>query len=312
MEIINGLNKLREKFRNSVVTIGSFDGVHRGHARLIQKVVKENRRLKTTSLVLCFDPPPRVVFKKNPLCLLTGFDQKKELIQQLGPDALLRLRFNHRFALMPAEKFIQKILSEKLQIKKIIVGWNFRFGNQRRGNVNTLKKLGEYYKFGVQTMRPLRLKKDIITSSRIRKLIEQGKVEEARRLLGHPFSIPGKVTGGSQRGRKLHFPTANLKCNPQMILPRGVFAVYIKVDKQLHPGLCNIGVRPTFSPEARPVVEVNIFNFTRNIYGQQMEIFFVKKLREEKKFANHSLLVARIKKDYQQAKKILQPQITRI
>lgn len=307
MEIIEGLNNLKCKVQNSVVTLGGFDGVHLGHARLIQQVVKEAQRLKTTSMVICLDPPARAIFKKNSPCLLTKFKQRRELIGRLNPDVLLHLRFNHEFALLSAEKFVQEILYGKLHIKKIIVGWNFRFGNQRRGSVDTLKKFGKHYEFSVQTINPLELKKNIITSSWIRKLVAQADVEKACHFLGHPFCIQGRVTHGNQRGRKLHFPTANLNYSPRIILPRGVFAVYIKIkaEEKLYPGMCNIGLRPTFAAKSRPVVEINIFDFGENIYGQQIDVFFVEKIREEKKFVNRSLLVTQIEKDYQQAQRIL-------
>lgn len=318
MEVIKGLSKLTRKFKNSVVALGTFDGVHCGHQQVIRATKVLARKHGRTSIVVTFQPLPRAVIGKEreKVGLITTLKQKEEIIRNLGMDALVIIHFNRRLARMEPEEFVRKVICQKIGAGRVIVGPGFRFGKNRRGNVSLLKRLGERYGFEVNTVGELKIGKVKVSSSKIRQLLWQGKIEMANRLLGRYYTISGIVKKGSGRGKELSFPTANLDISGDIILPQGVYAVLVSLKGKKHKGVANIGTRPTFfpglqfhAPEVRrrytqPVVEVYIFNFQGNLYRQKLEVFLIKRIRKEIRFPTLQKLIDRIKKDIQFTKKL--------
>jgi len=318
MEVIERPFGLREKFQSSIVALGTFDGVHRGHQRVIRTTKDIARRNGKRTLAVTFEPPPRAVIrrKRQKVGLITTLKQKEEIIRNLGIDAMLVIHFNRKLAQLEPEEFVRKVIYKSIGAGRVVVGPDFRFGKNRLGNVALLKRLGRKYGFGVTTVGEVKIGNVKVSSSRIRQLLWRGKIEKANRLLGRYYTISGIVKKGSGRGKELTFPTANLDVSGNLILPQGVYAVAVNVRGKKHIGVANIGTRPTFLPRHRfspqdvtrkytsPVVEVYILNFRGNLYRQKLEIALIKRIREEMKFGTPEELVERIEKDIRFAKKL--------
>ncbi len=286
-----------------VATIGIFDGVHLGHQYLIKQVIKRARRLKAQSAVFTFTPHPLAVL--NPLKtppLLIFLKHRLRLISSLGINLCVVLKFNRALASMSAEEFVKKILVNRFRVKELIIGENFCFGKDKCGDINLLKQLGKKYNFRVEKIKIIKEKRQFISSTKIRTLISRGKLKLASKFLGRPVSILGTVIRGFSRGRRLGFPTANIDPHHEVLPPFGVYAVKVKIDKGWHQGVLNIGCRPTFFKKGQPSIEVYLFDFKKNIYGKDIEMIFLKKIRAEKKFRNSQALVKQIEKDRQKAK----------
>ncbi|MEK6646607.1 MAG: bifunctional riboflavin kinase/FAD synthetase [Candidatus Firestonebacteria bacterium] len=297
-------------YKNTVCALGAFDGIHIGHKKIIRETIKIAHKLQAKSIILTFEPHPKKALAKNnfPL-LLTPYYKKIDLIKNLSPDLVLSVDFNTSFANMSAQHFIEFILVKKLNIRAIVIGPNFRFGKERIGNIQLLKKFGKLHDFKVVIVQPAKINGQIISSTVIRKLITTGKLEKANIFLGRKYSIIGNVIKGIGRGRKLGFPTANVSIHHEILPPCGVYAVQVIFKNNLYNGICNIGFNPTFikkKPE-NPIVEVHIINkvFSKPLYGKILEIIFIKKLRNEKTFANVSDLTKQIAKDKTSALKYL-------
>ena len=318
MEVIERLYKLRRKFKSSVVALGTFDGVHCGHQQVIKTTQDVARRQGKTSVVVTFQPLPRAIIRKEreKVGLITTLEQKEEIIRNLGIDAMLVIHFNRKLAQVEPEEFVKKVIYQRIGAGRVVVGPGFRFGKNRLGNVALLKRLGRKYGFEVTIVGKVKIGNIKVSSSKIRQLLWQGKIEIAGRLLGKYYSISGRVKKGSGRGKELSFPTANLDISGDIILPQGVYAVLVSLKGKKHMGVANIGTRPTFSPGLqffprkvtrkyiRPIVEVYIFNFKGNLYRQKLEIFLIKRIRKEMKFPTPEKLMNRIKKDIQFTKKL--------
>jgi len=289
------------------MAIGVFDGVHRAHKAIIKKTVNIAKQLNGTSIILTFNPHPAKILgaSANPL-LLTSLDHRLRLIAQLEPDICLVLKFNKIFAKMRAEDFTRNILKKKLGAAWIIVGEKFNFGKNKNGDIDQLIKQGQKLGYKVSVTSSQIAKGKIISSSLIRALVRQGKLKEASLMLGRAFSILGTVEKGDRRGKKLGFPTANIDPHQEVLPPGGVYSVRVKAGKTWHGGVLNIGIRPTFSRQKkRPVVEVHIFNFRRNIYRHNIEVEFFKKIRNEKRFRSPDLLKKQVILDKIMAKRQL-------
>jgi len=284
-----------------------FDGVHLAHRKIIKAVVQRAKILEGTSIVLTFSLHPSKILKKWPAAsLITSLEHRIDLIKRLNVDICLLLDFNREFSKMPAEDFIKHALIDAVGIDYLIVGEGFRFGKDRKGTYSLLRKLSKIYGFKVRRISPIKINGKIISSSRIRTLIQRGKISEASGLLGREFSILGKVKKGNARGRILGYPTANIAPLQEIVPLAGVYAVFVKLDNKIFPGILNIGKRPTFRSKKRisDTIEVHIFNFRKNIYGQKLEVFFIQRIRSEKKFVSREQLVKQIRKDEQKAKRI--------
>jgi riboflavin kinase/FMN adenylyltransferase len=309
MEIIKGIENLKRPFRNTVVTLGNFDGVHLGHQKIFERVRKEASKIHGEAVVVTFEPHPlKVLAPAKFLPLLTPFRKKMMLIEKSGIETVLCIEFSLSFSETSPSEFIKSILLEKVKVKKVIIGYNYHFGKGQKGDAHTLKEAGKVFDFEVEVVEPLRVGQTIVSSSKIRDLIQGGDVEAASRLLGRDYPIIGKVVEGAKRGKALGFPTANLEISDELYPKIGVYAVEVVWHQQQFHGLANIGLNPTFSPqigkrEERFSLEVHILNFNQEIYGEEIEVYFKKRIREEVRFGSPSLLIEQIKKDIQYANK---------
>ena len=307
MEIIKGIESLKRPFKNAVVTLGNFDGVHLGHQRIFRRVKKEASRVHGEGVVITFEPHPlKVLAPERFLPLLTPFRKKMMLIAESGIEIVLCIEFSLDFSITSPAEFIETILVEKMAVKKVIIGYNYHFGRGQKGDARSLKEAGEKFGFDVEVVEPLRVGHIIVSSSKIRTLIQGGEVEEASKLLGRDYPIIGKVVEGAKRGQTLGFPTANLEISDELYPKTGVYAVEVVWHQQRLNGLANIGSNPTFSAqtgtrEERFSLEVHILNFNREIYGKEIEVRFKKRIRDEVRFESPSLLVEQIKKDIRYA-----------
>ncbi|NQU95543.1 MAG: bifunctional riboflavin kinase/FAD synthetase [Candidatus Omnitrophica bacterium] len=304
--------------RKFVVTIGVFDGVHCAHQRIIETLIKKAKRKNSKTLLITFDPHPANISslsKKVPL--LISLKHRLHLLGEMGLDNVLVLRFDRKFAKVSAAKFIEKVLG-KIHIDEIIVGKNFFFGNKKRGKVGDLGKFSEDYGYRLSVISEVKRSQKVISSTWIRSLILKGDLRKARTLLGRPVTVLGTVIPGHKRGRIIGFPTANINPHHEVIPPSGVYAVKISLTSsgtggpkgKIYNGIMNIGTRPTFkgvSPDVEPTIEAHIFNFNKYIYGKDLEIIFVKKIRKEKRFKDAASLARRIKMDEKRARQILCP-----
>lgn len=304
MKIIHGIRNLNKKFKNPVVTIGSFDGVHLGHRKILVSLVKRAKRINGTSVVITFDPhPARVLRPKNSPPLLISLEHRIRLIEASGVDVILIIQFTRAFARLNAGDFVKKVLVGRLGAKEVLVGKGFAFGRNKFGKGPFLRRLNKKYGIRVTEVSQARGRRQPISSTRIRRLITKGNIREASQLLARRVCILGTVRKGVQRGRILGFRTANIDPHHEAIPPSGVYAVTVKVGGKMFGGVLNIGRRPTFYKYSDPTVEVHIFRFKGSIYNKDIEVGFIKKLRDEKRFSSQCALVSQIRLDEKKAKK---------
>ena len=302
MKIYNNLN-INKKFKNSVLAIGNFDGVHLGHHKVISEAKKKAQENKIKLGAMTFEPVPVMFFnKKVKNHRINNIKQKILLLNKEKLDFLIVVKFNKKFAKITAQDFIQKVIIKKISAKYIFVSKNFRFGKKRRGNVSTLKNYENKEFFKTHLTKALNKKNKIISSTRIRKLISSGKIEDVNRLLGREWNVEGKIIEGDKRGRKIGFPTCNIEIKDYVIPKLGVYSVKVKIDKILRKGIANIGYRPTFNGK-KLLLEVNIFGINKNLYKKIISVNFVKFIRPEVKFKDIQSLKKQIKIDIKKAKK---------
>lgn len=305
MRLITDLKNITTRFTNSVVTLGNFDGLHLGHQELIKMVIKRARETGAVSLVVTFRPHPlKILAPEKCPPLISIYEEKIGLFEKLGIDVLVKIPFTMDFSAMAPEDFVKDVLCGLLGAKEIFVGYNYRFGRGRQGNVQTLKKLGEKFGFVVREVQQISLAGEVISSSKIRHLLRDGEVEHASKLLGRTYAVTGLVVKGDGRGRGLGFPTANIVPKHAIIPANGVYAARLYVRDRLYDGIANIGLRPTFQ-EKSLTIEVHVFDFDEDIYHEEVSLYFVKKIREEKKFRNADALITQINADIKTAKDIL-------
>ena len=309
MIIIRNLNQISEPFRNAAITIGNFDGVHIGHQALLHEVVETADRIDGTAVAMTFEPHPmRVLNPEGYPALITLFEQKSELIAAAGIDVLLAVPFTQGFAGIPARDFIEELLIGRIGMRAIVVGKDYAFGKNREGDLNTLQGWTDELGFQVRLVDWIQGPKNgghRISSTKIRQLIEDGRMDQAQRLLGRHYQIRGDVTHGRDRGGKLlGFPTANITLQDELCPKTGVYAVTVETGDQIYQGVANIGYSPTFADHLF-TVEVHILDFDSDIYGQKIRVNFVERLRDEKKFSGIDALSEQIRKDIVQARGIL-------
>lgn len=308
MRVIRGINNLQQKFKNPVVTVGIFDGVHLAHQRIIKEAVRQAKILAGSGIVVTFNPHPVKTLKKySATSLITTVEHRLALIGDLGADVCLLLDFNKNFSQMSAEDFTRRILVDAIGVRYVIVGEGFRFGKARSGTLSLLEKLSKRYGFKVRKISSIKMNGKTISSSKIRSLIHKGKVCQVNRLLGRKFSIFGKVKPGVARGRILGYPTANIAPTQEIIPASGVYAVFVKLDNKIFSGILSMGLRPTFQRTKIPscTIEVHIFNFNNDIYDKTLEVFFIQRIRAERRFTSQGELLMQIKKDERKARRIL-------
>ena len=291
--------------KNSIIAIGNFDGVHRGHQEIFKLGKKIAKKNKTKFGVVTFSPLPSEFFQKQKNNnRITRDDIKIDLLKKNKVNFVFVCNFNKKFSNISAEQFIKDTIVKKLNATYVLVGKNFRFGHKRKGNVSLLKKYGKIYNYKVLDLKLSKQNKVKISSTRIRSAIEQGNLELATKLLGRNWSIKEKVVPGRKIGRSLGFRTANIEIKNNINPKTGVYAVRALVNNKKYAGVANFGVAPTFSRN-KMVLEINLFKKIPPFYGKTVEVFFIKRIRDEKKFKNRILLISQIKKDITKAKHIL-------
>jgi len=301
MEIILGIDQLKKPFVNPVITLGNFDGVHLGHQQIFEKLKDEARKIHGEAIVITFEPHPLKVLSPDYfLPLLTPFRKKMMLIEKSGIERVLCIEFSLAFAEISPPEFVRDILVEKVNAKKIIVGYNYHFGKGKSGDVEILKNICKLFNIGVEVMEALTIDHTIVSSSKIRELIRGGEVEKALKLLGRDYLIMGRVVEGSKRGHTLGFPTANLEISDELYPKAGVYAVEVIWENQPFKGLANVGFNPTFDTKAFSL-EVYILNFDQEIYGDEIQVNFKKRIRDEIRFDSPAHLIDQIRKDIQWA-----------
>ena len=306
MEIVRGLDSLKKSYTNTVLTIGNYDGMHIGHQKILSMVTKRAAEIKGTSMLMTFDPHPmKVLAPERNMKLLITPGEKERLIESMGIDVLFYVNFTKEFSRMLPEDFIENILVEKIKVKEIIVGTNYAFGKNKKGTVDLLRRRGEKYGFRVRAVRNAEVHGQVVSSSSIRSLLQKGAVCEVSKFLGRVYSIEGTVIKGKGRGQKiLHVPTANIT-TPVEIAPReGVYAVRVGLEDAVYEGVANIGKNPTFG-NSQVSYEVHLLDFSGDLLGENIRIYFIDRIRGERTFPNVTSLENQIKDDIRIAREIL-------
>ena len=286
------------RWTQTVLALGNFDGLHRGHTKIVAQVRRRSAELKATAAVLTFDPhPPRVVRPdKAPLLLMTK-EQKIASLAEAGIDGVAVVEFTRELSQWDPEEFVRRVLVDWVGVSEVWVGANFLFGRDRTGNFSLLRSLGSRYGFRVEKVDPVRYKEFVVSSTRIRRLVSEGHVDEAGALLGHHYCIDGDVVKGVQRGQKQGFPTANLQSDNEILPPNGVYATTVTLNRVIYPAVSNVGVRPTFETNGKRVVEAHLLDYSADLYGHRVRLSFVQRLRDEQEFSDATVLRLQIAND---------------
>jgi len=292
-----------DRFGGCVATIGNFDGVHLGHQAVLNQLAMKGDALGLPVVVVIFEPQPNEFFSPdNAPARLSRFREKIEALRSYAIQQLCVLRFNHKLAQMTAEEFIQQLLVTGLNVRYLVVGDDFKFGKNRQGNFALLQKTGRELGFQVVNMHTFSIENRRVSSTQIRQALEAGDLILAEKLLGHPYRMSGRVAHGDKRGRTMGFPTANIHLHRRKVPLSGVYAVQLfGVEGEPVQGVANVGIRPTVGAE-RALLEVHLFDFNRDIYGEHVQVHFLRKLRDEQKFESLDALIVQIDLDCQQAR----------
>ena len=296
MRVITNINDFKLD-RGSCVAIGVFDGMHKAHRLIISSALKMARGMRVAAVVLTFWPHPQGKPSLNSL------SRRLRMIEELGVDVCVVIRFDRKFAGVSRDDFVKNILVGRLNARAVFIGNNFRFGKNQKGDVRFLEKASREYGFIVKAFKVLKIGNADISSTLIRGLISAGKLKQAEKILTRPVSILGTVIEGESLAAKLGFPTANIEAHHEILPPPGIYSVRIILDKKEYPGVCYIGSSPTFfGKNKKQSIEAHIFNFKKNIYGRDLEIQFIRKIRDESRFSSPQNLVKQVKKDIIKAK----------
>jgi riboflavin kinase/FMN adenylyltransferase len=303
MEVIRGLHNLRPRHRGCVATLGNFDGVHLGHQAVIGQLAEKAQELKLPTLVMIFEPQPLEYFRPDQTpARLTRLREKLMALRRYSVDRALVVRFDRAFAAMTAEDFMERVLVEKLGVRYLVVGDDFRFGRERRGDFAMLAAAGRRHGFPVVNLHTYAIDGERVSSTRVRERLAAGDLAGAERLLGRPYRMSGRVAHGDKIGRRLGIPTANIHLHRRETPVRGIFVIEaFGIEGEPWPGVASIGTRPTVNG-TRVLLEVHLFDFDRNIYGAHVHVNFLHKLREEKRFDSIDEMVRRIHEDSAQAR----------
>ena len=301
MTFIRDLQSLQSFNQRSVVTIGSFDGVHLGHQAILNQVKAVAAELGLPSVVMTFEPQPQEFFSgERAPARLMRLREKVDALFEFGVDQVLCLQFNRELRNLTAAEFVRSVLVDGLGTRHLIVGDDFRFGCDRSGDFKMLSEMGETYDFAVQDTETLEVDGQRVSSTLVRQILEQGNFERASQLLGKPFTITGSVVYGQQLGRELGFPTANVQLNRYSAPLSGVYAVLVNIDGAVYQGAANVGLRPTVGDLLKPILEVHLLDFEADLYGRRIEVEFVTKIRDEEKFTSLDKLIESIQRDVKQ------------
>jgi riboflavin kinase / FMN adenylyltransferase len=291
------------RWTNPVLALGNFDGLHRGHVKILERVKRRAAERSATSVVMTFDPhPPRVVRPDKAPPLLMTKAQRLEALEHTGVQGTAVVRFTAELSQWEPEVFVRRVLVDWLRVAEVWVGANFLFGRDRTGNFTLLRSLGARYGFRAEKIDPVRYKEFVVSSTRIRRLVSEGRVDEAGALLGRQYSIDGVVVEGAHRGHELGFPTANLHTENELVPPDGVYATTATIGAVIHPSITNIGVRPTFGDVTGRVVETHLLGFDRSLYGERIRLGFVQRIRDERAFDSLEALRTQIHTDVERAR----------
>lgn len=306
MEIINKEKNFSRPFKRPVLTIGNFDGVHLGHQQIFRQVKEKAKQIGGETIVYTFDPHPLTILEpKRQLLLITSTAEKLRLIAEQGIDVVICAPFSIEFANLTPEYFVKKILHEEIGIQYLFVGHDYTFGKDRRGNIALLKEMGGKLGFHVEVVGPVRVGREVVSSTRIREFIQQGLMEEAAKMLGRFYLLQGQVIPGHGRGsKKLGYPTANIKPDNSLLPKPGIYATWSIYGGEKYASVANLGWNPTFHDQEFSI-EVHIINFHQDIYGKNLRVEFVKRLRDEVTFAGPEELKKQIERDISMAQKIL-------
>ncbi|MCB0502141.1 MAG: bifunctional riboflavin kinase/FAD synthetase [Bacteroidetes bacterium] len=299
MQVHNGWENL-PSFENVILTIGTYDGVHFGHQQIIKRINDLAKANQSESVLLTFHPHPRLVLRPDlELKLITTIEEKVKLLANYGIDHIVIAPFSKEFASIPAELYVKDVLVKNFMPKKIVIGYDHKFGAERKGDIDLLRKLAKDFHYEVEEISKQTIDDLSVSSTKVRKAILEGDIEAANELLAHPFSLSGEVVHGEKRGRQLGFPTANIEINNphKLIPPAGVYAIKSKINKESYNGLLSIGSKPTFGEYNEQFVEAYFFDFKQDIYGQEIKVTLIGKVRNEMKFDSKDALVAQMKED---------------
>jgi riboflavin kinase / FMN adenylyltransferase len=304
MKIFRHIEDQELSTSGTVATMGNFDGIHLGHQTLVRNTVEESKRLGYPSTVLTFEPHPlKVLAPERAPSLILSYEDKMALLQSLGIDIVVAQRFDRQFASIAADEFVRRFLVERLKIKKLWVGRDLRFGQGRRGGTDDLLRLAADGGFEVGVLDPILLDGIRISSSRIRQLVEEGRVDEVRPMLGRYHFVSGRIVTGHRRGRELGFPTANIATQTEVLPLNGIYATLAQLKDKHLLSVSSVGINPTFGDGPR-TVESFILDFDGDIYGERIKLSFVKRIRDEKKFVMVQDLVAQMHEDVKGAKAV--------
>jgi riboflavin kinase / FMN adenylyltransferase len=293
------------RWHQPVLALGNFDGLHRGHMKIIDRVRRRAGERAGTPAAMTFEPhPPRVLRPDKAPPLLMTADQKIEALARSGMQGVAVVRFTEDVSRWDPETFVRTVLVEWLHVAEVWVGANFLFGHERAGTFTVLRSLGARYGFRAEKIDPVRYKDFVVSSTRVRRLVSEGRVDEAGALLGHHYFIDGVVARGAGRGRELGFPTANIATANELVPPAGVYATTLTIDGIVYPSITNIGLRPTFGDVEHPVVETHIFDVNRDLYDSGVRLSFVQRLRDERAFPDVDALRAQIDADCRSARRL--------
>lgn len=306
LKIIRGIEAFYERLPYTVLTIGNYDGIHIGHQKILSMVLKRSREMQGTSMVMTFDPHPmKVLAPERNVKLLVTPDEKIRLIESMGIDVLLLINFTKEFACMLPDDFIKKVLVDRIDVKEVIVGSNYTFGRNRKGSVDLLRLRGKKSGFRVRAVRNVRMRGQVVSSSSIRSLLSKGAVKEVSAFLGRAYSIEGRVIKGKGRGESiLRIPTANITTPVEIAPKEGVYAVRIGWRGNIYDGVANIGKNPTFGGSDISY-EVHMFDFTGDLLGEELRVYFIDRIRSERTFPDAASLGKQIREDIADAVKIL-------
>lgn len=303
---------------NTVLTVGTFDGVHEGHKVLVKSVLEKAKKYNSRSIIVTFDPHPRDIINPGTagIKLLSTLPERCELLADLGIDQMVVIPFDRDFSLLSSEEFVRNIIWEKIGVKAFVIGYDHQFGKDREGSIDTVRDLGRELGFEAHVVSRQEVENKTVSSTSIRNALQdKGDVSQAAKFLGRYYILNGTVIHGDKRGSKIGYPTANIQIDiAKKVIPRiGVYAVWTRVDSNYYPGMMNIGERPTFEGDEL-TMEVHIFSFDENIYGKEVQIQFVERIRDEKQFEGINHLKEQLDRDREQAEKILkskQPNIAK-
>ncbi|MCH1960810.1 MULTISPECIES: bifunctional riboflavin kinase/FAD synthetase [Romboutsia] len=296
MDIIKSIDKI-QNINKSVVTIGNFDGLHKGHQVLVKKAVEYGFKNNIKSVVFTFDNHPANYFIKNSIKNIISNKEKEQRIKDMGIDLIISIPFDEYMTKISPREFVKDILIDKLGVKKIIVGYDFTFAKNKEGNVNLLKELCSEYNFELEIVNPIKIDNIRVSSTYIRNLIKDGQVSKVKKYLGHNYEIKGEVIHAKKLGRTIGFPTANIQGDKNMIIPKnGIYATKVYIDGNTYYGATNIGFNPTVNGD-KLSIETNILDFNEDIYGKIIKVEFLERIRDERKFSSLEELKQQLKKD---------------